>query len=96
MNRTAIRKFIVSIAMNYIVYYFDRNNTQPKQHLVVTKHDYTLSIDRNCYLHRTNFNDTLNDTFIDTSNDIYFEDYRIEFDGIINNKNIKSFFFIVV
>ena len=84
MNRTAIRKFIVSIAMNYIVYYFDRNNTQPKQHLVMTKNDYTLSIDRNCYLPDIN------------SNEAYLEDYRIEFDGIINNKNIKSLFFIVV
>ncbi len=92
MNRTAIRKFIVTIAMNYIVYYFDRNNTQPKQHLVVTNNDYTLSIDRNYYLPRINFNDT----FIDTSNDIYCEDYKIEFDGMIHNKNIKSLFFIVV
>ena len=81
MNRTAIRKFIVAIAMKYIVSYFDRNNTQKEQHIVITENDYTLTIDRNCYM-PVNYNEP------------YLEDYRIDFDGIINNKNHKSLFYI--
>lgn len=81
MNRTLIRKFITAISMKYIMYYFDPNNTQTGQNIVVTENDYTLNINRNCYLRG--------------SNDTYLEDYRIDFDGIIDNKNIKSLFFIV-
>jgi len=82
MNRTSIRKFITAIAMKYIVSNCDRNNTLKEPHIVViTENDYTLTIDRNCYM-PVNYNDT------------YLEDYRIDFDGIINNKNIKSLFYI--
>ena len=81
MNRTSIRNFIIAISMKYIMYYFDPNNTQPGQNIVVTENDYILSINRNCYLRG--------------GNDTYLEDYRIDFAGIIDNKNIKSLFFIV-
>jgi hypothetical protein len=84
MNRTSIRKFITAISMKYIMYYFDPNNTQYGQSIVVTENDYTLNINRNCYIPGNNSNDT------------YLEDYRIDFDGIINNKNTKSLFFIVM
>ena len=83
MNRTLIRKYIIALSMQYIASCFEKNNTGESQKIVIHQNDSTLKIDRNCYM-STN-----------ASEYEYLEDYRIDFDGIINMTTVKSLFYIM-
>ena len=83
MNRTSIRKYIIALALQYIVLGFDKTNTDAIQNLIVSRNNDTyLRIDRNCYMG------------INPNAPEYFEDYKIDFDGIVNMTRVKSLFYI--
>ena len=83
MNRTAIRRYIITLALQHIVFGFDKHNIEPTRNIIIRRNNDThLRIDRNCYMG------------INPNAPEYFEDYRIDFDGIINMTKVRSLFYI--
>jgi hypothetical protein len=80
MNKT-IRKYIISLALEYIIYNFDINNTHYGQSFTITENNYNMCIERSCFIPETTY-------------DTYFEDYRIDFKGLIDERNVSSVFYI--
>jgi len=70
------------LALEYIISNFDINNTHYGQTFTISENNYNMDIDRNCFI----------PVYTD---DNYFEDYRIDFKGVIDARNVSSLFYIV-